>query len=268
MVAAFDFVGEGADILCHDQPIVASAPSPSSSGGARSAILIAAAIYFVVSAWVPFGGTLLYPLTLFTTWVHEMGHGRTALICGGGFLEPVINSNAGGFARAGAAPGWPDAMVAAGGLLAPPLLGAVILATVHGPKRARWFLGALSIGIVVSLVLYVRSSTGILAMSAVAIALGWATWLGFKERPERRVMLAQLLAVILAVDTLTRMVGYAFMGSLSTGETSDVGHISENLGGHYKLWGLVITAIALAMLAFGVWIAWRKPRVKSAKGAP
>lgn len=212
----------------------------------------------MVSTWVPYGGTVLYPLTLFTTWVHEMGHGLTALICGGGFLELVINANAGGYARAGAAQGWPDALVAAGGLLAPPLLGAVILATVHGPRRARWFLGALSIGIVVSLVLYVRSSTGILAMSAVALALGWATWFGFRARPEYRVLLAQFLAVILGVDTLTRMVSYAFMGSLSTGETSDVGHIAENLGGHYKLWGVAITAIALAMLAFGVWMAWRR----------
>src|SRR5204863_9996218 len=97
----------------------------------RSTILIAAGVYFVVSAWVPFGSTLLYPLTLFTTWVHEMGHGLTALVCGGWFVELEIHADAGGLARAGAATGWPDALVAAGGLLAPPLLGTVILATVH-----------------------------------------------------------------------------------------------------------------------------------------
>jgi hypothetical protein len=218
----------------------------------------------VVSTWVPFGPTLLYPLTLFTTWVHEMGHGLSALLVGGQFLELEINANAGGFARAGAAPGWPDAIVAAGGLLAPPLLGAVILGSVHGPKRARLFLGALSIGIVVSLVLYVRSSTGIIAMAGVAAALAFATWGAFRSNPQHRVLLAQFLAVILAVDTLTRMVSYAFMDALKTGETSDVGHIAENLGGHYKLWGVVITAIAVAMLALGVWLAWRPARKRAA----
>lgn len=226
----------------------------------RAAILIAAGVYFVVSSWVPFGPTLLYPLTLFTTWVHEMGHGLTALACGGGFTELVINKDAGGYALAGAGHGWPDALVAAGGLLAPPLLGAIILGTVHGPKRARGFLGALAIGIVLSLVFYVRSATGIAAMSAVAAGLGYATWFGFRDNPERRVLLAQFLAIILAVDTLTRMVSYAFMGSISTGQTSDVGHIAENLGGHYKLWGVVITALALGMLALGMWLAWRTPR--------
>lgn len=224
-------------------------------------------MYFVVSSWVPGGPTLLYPLTLFTTWVHEMGHGLTALICGGDFLELVINRDAGGFARAGASHGWPDALVAAGGLLAPPLLGAVILGTVHGPRRARVFLGALAIAIVLSLVFYVRSATGIVAMSAVAAGLAWATWGAFRATPAHRVLLAQFLAVILAVDTLTRMVSYAFMDAIATGQTSDVGHIAENLGGHYKLWGVVITALAVSMLALGMYLAWR-PRGPVQHAAP
>jgi hypothetical protein len=221
------------------------------------AILVAAAAYFVISSWVPSGPTLLYPLTLFTTWVHEMGHGLTALVCGGDFLELVINADAGGFARAGAGHGWPDALVAAGGLLAPPLLGGIILGTVHGPKRARVFLGALSIGIALSLIFYVRSTTGLVAMGGVALALAFVTWGAFRDNPERRVWIAQFLAVILAVDTLTRMVSYAFMDAIATGQTSDVGNIANNLGGHYKLWGVVITAIAIGMLAIGMYVAWR-----------
>ena len=103
----------------------------------RSAILIAAAVLFVTSHWIPFGRQLLYPLTLFTTWVHEMGHGLTALLAGGHFDHLEIYSNAGGLAFAYAERGWPMALVAAGGLLAPPLVGALILAIVHGPRRAR-----------------------------------------------------------------------------------------------------------------------------------
>ena len=225
----------------------------------RTTILIAAGVYFVVSAWMPFGSTLLYPLTLFTTWVHEMGHGMTALLCGGSFLELEIHANAGGLARAGAGHGWPDALVGAGGLLAPPLLGAIILATVHKPRTARWFLGALAAAIVFSLIFYVRSAVGVVAMSGVAAVLGYIALHGFRENPERRVLVAQFLAVILAVDTLTRMVSYAFKKKIAAG-TSDVGNIAENLGGHYLMWGAAITVIALGMLAFGVWWAWRPRR--------
>ena len=229
---------------------------------AKNAILIAAGVYFAVSAWVPFGSTLLYPLTLFTTWVHEMGHGLSALICGGSFSHLEIRANAGGTAWSSAAHGWPDAIVAAGGLLAPPLVGAIILATVHGPKRARGFLLGLVGAIVVSLILYVRSGVGIVTMSGLAVVFGYVALFAFKEKPERRVWFAQLLAVILAIDTLTRMVSYAFMGKTSDGKTSDTAHIAENLGGHHLLWGLVITVLAVGMLAFGVWWAWRPRRTK------
>ena len=68
---------------------------------------------------------------------------------------------------------------------------------------------------------------------------------------------AQLLSVILAIDTLTRMVSYAFMGKTSAGQVSDTANIAKNLGGHHLLWGLVITVLAIGMLAFGVWWAWR-----------
>ena len=60
----------------------------------RTAILVAVAVYFAISWFVPFGTTLLYPLTLFTTWVHEMGHGLTGLLMGGPFKELVIRGDA------------------------------------------------------------------------------------------------------------------------------------------------------------------------------
>ena len=57
-------------------------------------------------------------------------------------------------------------------------------------------------------------------------------------------ILAQVLAVVLALDTVTRMIGYAFMRtSSSNGVTnrSDAGSIADNLGGPLFVWGLAIT---------------------------
>lgn len=232
----------------------------------RSAILIAAGVYVLISAFMPFGDTLLYPLTLFTTWVHEMGHGLTALLLGGEFESLEIYKNGGGLAYAHASPGWGDALVAAGGLLAPPLLGATILALVHGPRRARVVLAVLAGALVLSLAIYVRSAAGIIAMPLVAALLGWAAWWGFAAKPQRRVLLAQLLAVILAIDTVTRMVVYAFTDKLANGARSDVLLIADNLGGHYLLWGLAIVVVALGMLWLGLWWAWRRPHLTPPAG--
>jgi hypothetical protein len=229
----------------------------------RNAILLAVAIVYVVANWIPFGSTALYPLTLFTTWVHEMGHGLTAIAMGGSFESLEIFRNAGGVAySSGVEPGWPRALVSAGGLLAPPILGATIIAVVHGPRRARIALALLAGALVLSVIIYVRSAAGVIAMPIVAAALGWSAWRGFAESPERRVVLAQILGVLLALDTLTRMVSYAFTKSITRDgmpKRSDIQNISEHLGGSYILWGLLITGIALGLLALASWWAWRRP---------
>lgn len=228
----------------------------------RNAILLAVAVVYVVANWIPFGSTALYPLTLFTTWVHEMGHGLTALVMGGSFESLEIYRNAGGLAHCHAAHGWREAMVGAGGLLAPPLLGAGIIAFVHGPRRARILLAALAAALIVSVIIYVRSAAGVIAMPIVAVALGWSAWRGFAENPQRRVVLAQVLGVLLALDTLTRMISYAFTTSVNVDGkplASDITIIADNAGGSYIMWGMLITAIAVGLLATASWWAWRRP---------
>lgn len=233
----------------------------------RHAVLIATALIFAIALWVPFGRWLLYPLTLFVTWIHEMGHGLAALAAGGTFLRLEIFSNASGLAWAGAAPGWASAAVSAGGLLGPAFFAAAVLGTVHGPKRARVFLLSLAGAMILSTVIWIRSATGIIVVPLLALLLGWVGWRGFREAPERRVIIAQGLAVVAAIDTLTRMVSYVFMKQVTVdGEVrlSDIGNFAENVGGWYVLWGLAFTVVACGLLGLGAWLAWRVPQAQPA----
>lgn len=230
----------------------------------RTAILVAAALVYIVGAYVPFGHEALYPLTLFTTWVHEMGHGLTALVLGGRFTELQIFRDASGWAACYASHGWPEALVNAGGLLAPPITGAIMIATVHGPRRARITLAVLALALIVSLVIWVRSATGLVAMPIVAVALGYTAWRGFAEHPERRVIVVQVLGVVLALDTLTRMIGYVFEKEVTIDgkvARTDIQGVADNLGGSYILWGMLVTAIALSLLGGALWWAWKRPEV-------
>lgn len=232
----------------------------------RMAIGIAAALVFIIEQWVPLGHELLYPLTLFTTWVHEMGHGLTALVMGGHFDELVIRSDASGYAMAAAhSRGWPEAAVMAGGLLAPPILGSFILGFVHGPRRAKILLAVLAAALLASVAIYVRSTIGVIAMPLVAALLGWAAFVGFRANPHRRVVMAQVLGVMLALDTVFRMVGYALSTEARKGEASDVQLMANELGGPYWLYGLGIIAIALSLLGFSLWWAWRRPDAPAPK---
>jgi len=221
----------------------------------------AALLYWVIARLLPFGGTILYPITLFTTWVHEMGHGVTALLAGGHFHELLIFASASGLATSSSHDGWARAAVSGGGLLAPPLLGATILASAHTPRRARVALAVLAGALVLSLALWVRSTVGLVAMPLVAGLLGWAASRGFAQTPGRRVLLVQFLAVVLALDTLTRL-DYVFTEKVSIGgkdRLSDVAVFAQNVGGHHLLWGLVFALVACGLLALGLWRAWSRP---------
>ena len=76
-------------------------------------------------------------------------------------------------------------------------------------------------------------------------------------------MLAQFIAVTLALDTVGRMVGYAMSSKATVGgeeRTSDVAAAADALGGNHFLWGALVVTVALALLGVGLWAAWRPSR--------
>jgi hypothetical protein len=236
----------------------------------RRALVFAALIAWLLEHVVPFGALVMYPFTLLATWVHETGHGLAALAVGARFERLVIFADASGYAQAsGLRNGWRDAIMCLGGLWAPPLVGALLLAVARGPRRARAALFALAALLLVTLALWVRSPAGYVVVPLVAALLGWAAW---RWRPERRLVLAQFIAITLALDTVGRLIGYALSSTATVGgheQKSDVAAIADALGGHYLLWGVLVITVALALLAAGLWAAWRPSRsVPSSRRAP
>ena len=180
--------------------------TPASS---RSALVIATIVYFTIHTFVPFGGTILYPLTLLATWVHEMGHGTTALVLGGHFSSLDVFANGSGLAYTDTNADWKRGLVAMGGLVAPPIVGAILLSVSRGPKRARVVLVTMTVAIIVSLILWVRSTAGWIALPLDAGALAiFAIWGG----PRERMVFAQLIGIALAIDTWAGK-GYLFAQS-------------------------------------------------------
>ncbi len=235
-------------------------PAPARFKSPRRALLTAAIATYVIGHWVPFGSVLLYPLTLLATWVHETGHGVAALAVGGRFDRLLIFWDASGLAYTTHRPGWPAAVVALGGLLAPPITGALILLMVRGPRRATAALGALAVALLLSLALWVRSPVGFVSVPLTAALLGLVL---FRFNGNRRLVVAHFIALQLAIDTLGRMLGYVFMKTATVGgeeRRSDIANVADNLGGHYVLWGVAVSAVALGLLALGLWSAWREPK--------
>jgi hypothetical protein len=232
----------------------------------RKALVWAVALAWLLEHVVPFGRLVLYPFTLLATWVHETGHGVAAIAAGGHFDRLLIFADASGLAETHTTSNVAQAIVCLGGMLAPSVVGALVLAFARGPRRARAVLVAFAVGLIVTLALWVRSATGFVVVPLCAALLGWAAW---RWRPERRLVLAQFVAITLALDTVGRMVGYALATKATVGgteRTSDVAAVAEALGGNHLLWGALVITVALALLGAGLWAAWRPSRSGSSMG--
>ena len=140
-----------------------------------AALVVAALLIWGLQRFVPYGRLVLYPFTLLSTWVHEMGHGLTALFLGGRFERLDIYADASGLAYSYVLPGARGALVAAGGLLAPPFVGMAML--MFGRRAARPLLMGLATAMVVSLALWVSELgvyPGALALAAQGVTCGGA----------------------------------------------------------------------------------------------
>ncbi len=236
--------------------------------GSRLGLVLAAVILVVLEKFVPFGELALYPFTLLATWVHEMGHGLAALFLGGAFDHLEIFGDASGVAFTTSIPGWHSALVAAAGLLGPPVAGAGILAFARGPRRGALVLGGIAIAVLVSVVFWVRSAVGVFTLVPLALLLGLLAL----RAGRARLVLAQLLGLLFAMDTLARF-DYLFSSTAMIGgaqRASDVVGIAAGLFPPALLWGVLIAALDLVLLYGGLRAAWapaRAPKVGAVEAA-
>lgn len=245
----------------------AEAKSKGSRWSSRRALVLAALVVLLLKQFVPFGigGIILYPFTLLATWVHEMGHGIMAILAGGGFEKLEIFWDASGLAHTYGTSDVGHGFVAAAGLLAPPIAGAVILAVARGPRRARIVLWVLAGALFVSLALFVRSVLGWAVMSVMVAVIAW---INLRWSDNRRLWLAKFVGVLLGLDTITR-IDYLFTGGVVIGSKpmpSDIANVATAWGGAYILWGLLLASLSLALVALGIWASWRQPRAAKAAG--
>lgn len=237
-------------------------PSPTPAPGAPLArrtlarLFWAAALVCVVLPHVPFGDYALYPFAVLATWAHEMGHGLTAELLGGTFHRLELYPNLGGVAFSSR----PDtrlaaALVAAGGLLGPAVAGGVVIVLGSRARTARWVLTGLGALLVVSALVWVRNPFGF----AATLALGAAALLLARYAGARvETALVQVVGIRFCLESLSS-VDYMFTRSFVRGGRvvpSDTQAIAEQLWLPYWVWGGLIAALSVGLLALAFYVAW------------
>ena len=213
-------------------------------------MLVVLALVTILLWHSPYGGYLLYPFTILSTWFHEMGHGLAAMAFGNDFERLVIFANGSGYALH-YGPSEPSrissAVIAAAGLLGPTAAGCALILSSRGRRATTIALGALGVVLLVSTLVWVRSLTGWLVLPAIgAVCL----WLAVRGQEKHRKFAVQFLGVQGCIS-IYRDFDYLFTrGGMLDGrpQISDTGHIEQALVLPYWFWGGAITALIVVMV--------------------
>ncbi len=212
--------------------------------------LVLAGFLVIALPSLPLGAYLIYPFAILTTWFHEMGHGVTSMLMGQEFVQLMIFPDGSGVAESQVANDispFARAAIAAGGPLAPSVMGAaLILASAH-EKLWRPALWATAAAIFASVIIYVRSPTGYAVLPLVAALLCIIAW---KASSGTARFALQFLGVLGAMSML-RDLNYLFTERAVIGGRemlSDTGQIEASLFLPHWLWATVIIAISSVMI--------------------
>lgn len=237
--------------------------TPGSQGEAAGRLLLAGLVVVMLPA-LPFGTYLAYPFAILTTWFHEMGHGLTAMALGQRFEQLMIFANGSGVAQsqvASDASPFVLAAIAAGGPLAPSVVGALlILASAH-PRLWRPALWLVVAAIFASVIIWVRSVVGYSVLPLVAALLAFIAW---RASPAFTRFSLQFLGVLAAMSML-RDANYLLTERAVIGDQamlSDTGQIAAVLGLPHWFWAGVIVILSALMVGAALKYALAEHRLR------
>lgn len=241
------------------QPLV----TPGSQGEAIGRLVVAGLVVTMLPA-LPFGAYLIYPFAILTTWFHEMGHGLTAMLLGQHFEQLMIFPNGSGLAESqvsGEASRFTHAAIAAGGPIAPSAVGALLIVASAHPKAWRpvlWLSAAVILG---SVLIWVRSLTGLWVLPLVAAILALIAW---RASPGFARFSLQFLGVLGAMSML-RDFNYLFTEQgMVDGRPmmSDTGQIEAALGLPHWFWAGLILLLSGVMVGAALKYALAEHRLR------
>jgi hypothetical protein len=137
----------------------------------NNGLWLAAALCLGVSL-TPWGPVLLYPFTLFTTWIHECGHAVMVMLVGGSVSSITIQPDTSGLTRSLVpASRMAQGLVASAGYLGASIVGCLLMAATRVEKRARPILWGIGAFMLLTVVLWMRNLFGALVVLAWGIVL-------------------------------------------------------------------------------------------------
>lgn len=221
-------------------------------GATGRRVLLGAVVSTVALYLVPGGDVVARPLLWLSTLVHELGHAAGTALVGGDVVSVHVYADGSGV-MAGLRPAGrlASAAVAAGGLLGPAAVAALVFGLSRSAHRARLNAGALGVALLATIPFALR---GVLAIVLAAVLGAVLLALALRASAAVTQVVVVFLAVQLALSVFSRG-DYLFTPSARTAtgtHVSDSGQIAAALVGPYWLWGAVCGLLSVVVLVVGL----------------
>ncbi len=200
----------------------------------------------LVLPFIPYGRYVLWPFSMLGVYAHELFHGLTALATGGRFVKMTIYPGLGGLANIAVHNGFSSALVSAGGLIGPAIVGGFLVVLSRRYLASKFALTLLALSLVASGLIW-----GATLFTIGFCLIAGAAMFGLALLPYQlpRNAFTQILGIQLCIENVIDL-DYMFTESFTRDgivQISDTASIAEQLGGGYFFWGALI-----AMLTFGI----------------
>lgn len=208
----------------------------------NTGLWLAAALCLGVSL-TPWGPLLLYPFTLFSTWVHECGHAVMVVLTGGRVTAITIEPDTSGLTQSLMPPGRiARGLVASAGYLGASAVGCLLMAAARVQKRARPILWAIGAFMLFTVVIWMRNVFGALVVLAWGIAL---VALARKSSGRASRFLLSVLGIQVALNAV-----FSIRTLFLVKGPSDADTMARLFAGPAWLWASAWMIASVAMLAW------------------
>lgn len=213
------------------------------------------------------GRYILYPFMIFSTWVHEMCHGMTAIFTGGYIAKINIFRDGSGLAYTAVNTEWKQALVSSAGYPGTAFTGCLLLLfrrTTLGPT-----IGTIGIGLsmILTCIFWVRGLFGILIILGEGVTfvfLGWKLPANYLDNLYSFLAATCCLNAVESIHDLFAAGSYTVGGEAVT--SSDAHSVAEIWGMDYRFWAILWLCMSAVFTIIGVVFARDAKEISWVKG--
>jgi hypothetical protein len=219
----------------------------------RDGRLLIITLLIIICMNIPIIKWILYPFTIFSTWIHELCHGLAAIFTGGSISKIMIYPDTSGLAYTSANPNR-RGFIASAGYQGTAIIGCLLLLfrrTKRGPRTGTMIIALMMI---VSACLWIRNIFGFIFIFIFGIILVGSAW----KLPSTYIKnLYIILAVTCSLNAITSVNALFGSNTMVNGTISstDAHTMSDVVGGSYILWAILWLFLAIICTLIGILFA-------------